>query len=141
MPPKPKIPGIRVYFNICTAHLVHRISYILEHTMKIKKSMKIIFLYKIARLVQCAVFDKFKQLFIALSMVCLAKSIYPEIQQYIAKIENAIKFKVNEIDDEFDYFVELDEELTNAMRDGNNYKSKSPFGRYFNNLLKNVKKK
>ena len=121
--------------HICSAHLMNRISYKLEHTMKIKKSIKRIFMFLMARLVACTNIGEFEQLFTALCMVCLAKRIYPEIQQYISKIEKAIKSKEEDIDEDFDYIAELDEELTNDMGDSNSYKSKSPFGRYFNGVL------
>ena len=40
-----------------------------------------------------------------------------------------------DIDIEFEYVAELDEEYINDMGDSNSYKSKSPFGRYFNSVL------
>ena len=45
---------------------MNRISYKLEHTMKIKKSIKRLFMFLIARLVACTSFDEFEQLFTAL---------------------------------------------------------------------------
>ena len=92
-------------------------------------------MFLIARLVACTSFDEFEQLFTALCMICLAKNIYPEIVQYISKVQKAINFNEDDIDDVFEYVAELDEELTNDMGDSNSYKSKSPFGRYFNNVL------
>ena len=87
---------------------MNRISYKLEHTtMKIKKSLKRIFMFLMARLVACTNIDEFEQLFTPLSLTCLAKRIYPEIQQYIYIIEKAIKSK-EEINGDFDHVAELD---------------------------------
>ena len=89
-----------------------------------------------ARLVVvCTNFDEFEHLFNALCMVCLAKTIYPEIRNYFYKIEKAIESKEEDIDIEFEYVAELDEEYINDMGDSTSYKSKSPFGRYFNSVL------
>ena len=89
-----------------------------------------------ARLVvACTNFDEFEHLFNALCMVCLAKTIYPEIRNYFYKIEKAIESKEEDIDIEFEYVAELDEEYINDMGDSTSYKSKSPFGRYFNSVL------
>ena len=55
--------------HICSAHLMNRISYKLEHTMKIKKSIKRIFMFLMARLVACTNIGEFEQLFTALCMV------------------------------------------------------------------------
>ena len=49
---------------------MNRISYKLERTMKIKKSMKRLFMFLIPRLVACTNFDEFEQLFTALCMIC-----------------------------------------------------------------------
>ena len=114
---------------------MNRISYKLEHTMKIEKSIKRLFMLLIAILVACTSFEEFEQLFTALCMICLAKNIYPEIVQYISKVQKPINFNEDDIDDVFEYVAELDEELTNDMGDSNGCKSKSPFGRYFNNML------
>ena len=106
---------------------MHRNSYKLEHTMKIKKSTKRILIFLMARLVACTNFDEFEQLFIALCMVYFAKSIYPEIRQYLHQIEKPVKFNEQEIDNNFEYVAELDEELINEMGIAS-YNSKSPFG-------------
>ena len=57
-------------------------------------------------------------------MICLTKNIYPEIVQYISKVQRAINFNEDDIDDVFEYVTELDEELTNDMGDSNSYNSK-----------------
>ena len=88
-------------------------------------------MFLLTRLVACTNFDEFEQLFTSLCIICHVKNIYPEIVQYISKVQKAINFNEDDIDDVFEYVAELDEELTNDMGDSNSYKSKSPFGRYF----------
>ena len=61
--------------------------------MKTKKYTKGTFMFIMARLVACTNFDELEQLFVALCMVCLAKHVYPEIHQYVQKIENSINFE------------------------------------------------
>ena len=51
------------------------------------------------------------------------------------KIDKAVKFNEQEIDNDFEYVAELDEELNNDIGDSNSYKSKSPFGIYFNSVF------
>ena len=58
----------------------------------------------------------------------------------VFKIENTINFREEEVNYEFDFIDEFDEELPNEFGDGNIYKNKSSFGRYFDNLLKNCQK-
>ena len=60
---------------------------------------------------------------------------YPEVEQYIKKIENAI-FHANEnYELGMDYLSEIDEELYNELGDSMTYKNKSPFGRHFDSIL------
>ena len=58
---------------------MNRIGYKLDCTMKIKNSVKRLFMFLIARLVACTSFEEFEQLFTVLCMICLAKNIYLEI--------------------------------------------------------------
>ena len=83
----------RSVFHICSAHLLHRISYKLERNIKPTKHMKRMILYVMARLISCTSFNDFEQLFTALCMLCLAKKTYPEINPYVSKIENTEKKK------------------------------------------------
>ena len=60
---------------------------------------------------------------------------YPEVEQYIKIIENAI-FHANEnYELGMDYLSEIDEELHNELGDSMTYKNKSPFGRHFDSIL------
>ena len=65
---------------------------------------------------------------------CYCQKLYPEVQQYISILEKAINFE-EQVDVKIEYLAELDEELPNELGDSLTYKSKSPFGRHFENIL------
>ena len=73
--------------------------------------------------------------FFALCISVSAKKIYPEVQQYISILEKAITYDEEQVDVEIEYLAELDEELPKELGDGLTYKSKSPYGRHFENIL------
>ena len=126
----------RSVLHICSAHLIHRISYKLERKMRTNKVVKRFIMFVMARLISSTEFEKFEQLFIALCMLCLARRKFPEIELYVNTIEKSFSFLEEEVVYEFDYIDEIDEELPNDFRDSSSYKKRSPFGRYFNTLLK-----
>ena len=69
-------------------------------------------------------------------MLCLSRRKFPEINLHVNTIENALRFREEEVIIEFDYLDEIDEELANDFGDFKSYRDRSPFGRYFDTLLR-----
>ena len=57
------------------------------------------------------------------------------MQQNISILEKAIDYDEEQVDMEIGYLAELDEELPNELGDSITYKTKSPYGRHFQNIL------
>ena len=87
----------RSVLHICSAHLMHRISYKLERNMRISKVLKRFIMFVMARLVSSTKFENFEQLFIALCMLCLSRRKFPEINLHVNIIENALRFLEEEV--------------------------------------------
>ena len=88
-------------------------------------------------MVSCTVFDEMNQLFISLCMTSLSNNLYPEIQKYFDKLDNAISISSEEFNVDLEYLPELDEKLPNSLWDGNTYRTRSPFGIHFQSELQN----
>ena len=89
-----------------------------------------------ARLINSVSFEEINSIFFALCICASAQKIYPEVQQYFKILENLINYDEQQTHAEIDYLSELDEKLPNELGDSLTYKSKSPFGRHFENILK-----
>ena len=73
-------------------------------------------------------------------LLCLSRVRYPEIEQYIEKLKNAI-YQIDEnYELEIEYLTEIDEELPNEMGDSISYRRKFPFGKHFDSILKKCKR-
>ena len=66
-------------------------------------------------MVSCTVFDEMNQLFISLCMISLSKNLYPEIQKYFDKLDNAISISSEKFNVDLEYLPELDEEHPNSL--------------------------
>ena len=127
----------KTIIHICTAHVMNRFSYKLGHNFQLDKQRKQKIMFIMARMVSCTVFDEMNQLFISLCMTSLSKNLYPEIQKYFDKLDNAISISSEEVNVDLEYLPELDEELPNSLGDGNTYRTRSPFGIHFQSELQN----
>ena len=90
-----------------------------------------------ARLVNSTTLEELRHLFVALSISCIAKKLYPEVQKYIGNLEKAINGEEEREYLAIDYLEDLNEELPNDLGDILTYKSKSPFGKYSERELTN----
>ena len=131
--------SIKVIIHICSAHIMNRFGYKLSSKFRMDKQRKQKIMFIMARMTSCTTMDEMNQLFGALSMVCLSKKIYPKIEESFDKLDSSIC-----LDKEFDFdlenITELDESLPNEMGDSKTYKSRSPFGKHFQNELMNCKR-
>ena len=125
----------RTVIHLCSAHIIRRFSYQLDHGMKPPKQIKKRLLFVMARMIDCESLEEIDQIFDALIISCSTRKIYPEIKDYITKLENVITFKKEQVDLDVDYIDDLDEELHNDLGDGSTYKNRSPFGKHFTNSL------
>ena len=116
---------------------MNRFSYKLGHNFQLDKQRKQKIMFIMARMVSCTVFDEMNQLFISLCMTSLSKNLYPEIQKYFDKLDNAISISSEEFNVDLEYLPELDEEFPNSLGDGNTYRTRSPFGIHFQSELQN----
>ena len=116
---------------------MHPFSYKLDRTMRVQKNTKKILLVAMARLVNSTTLEELRHLFVALSISCIAKKLYPEVQKYIGDLEKAINGEEEREYLAIDYLEDLNEELPNDLGDSLTYKSKSPFGKYFERELTN----
>ena len=73
-------------------------------------------------------------------MTSRSKNLYPEIQKYFDKLDNAISISSEEFNVDLEYLPELDEELPNGLGDGNTYRARSSFGIHFQSELQNCMK-
>ena len=134
--------AIKTVLHICSAHIINRFSYKIERklTKNLNKETERFIMFVMARLISCSTLDELNQLFTSLCMLCLSRVRYPEIEQYIEKLENAI-FQIDEnYELEIEYLTEIDEELPNEMGDSISYRRKSPFGKHFDSMLKKCKR-
>ena len=115
----------KTVIHICTAHIMHRFSYKLDRTMRVHKNTKKILLFAMARLVNSTTLEELRHLFVALSISCIAKKLYPEVQQYIGDLEKAINGEQEREYLDTDYLEDLDEELPNDLGDSLTCRSKS----------------
>ena len=129
--------SLKTIIHICTAHVMNRFNYKLGHNFQLDKQRKQKIMFIMARMVSCTVFDEMNQLFISLCMTSLSKNLYPEIQKYFDKLDNAISISSEEFNVDLEYLPELDEELPNSLGDGNTYRTRSPFGIHFQSELQN----
>ena len=127
----------KTVIHICTAHIMHRFSYKLDRTMRVQKNTKKILLFAMARFVNSSTLEELRHLFVALSISCIAKKLYPEVQKYIGDLEKAINGEEEREYLAIDYLEDLNEELPNDLGDSLTYKSKFPFGKYFERELTN----
>ena len=95
-------------------------------------------MFIMARITSCTTLEV-DQLFTSLCISCLSRMRYPEVEQYVKKLENAI-FHCNENHElGMDYLSEIDEELSNELGDCMTYRNKSPFGKHFDSILQKSK--
>ena len=131
----------KTIIHICKAHVMNRFSYKLGHNFQLDKQRKQKIMFIMARMVSCTVFDEMNQLFISLCMINLSKNLYPEIQKYFDKLDNAISISSEEFNVDLEYLPELDEELPNSLGDGNTYRTRSPFGIHFQSVISKLESK
>ena len=97
---------------------MHRFSYKLDRTMRVQKNTKKILLFAMARLVNSTTLEELRHLFVALSISCIAKKLYPEVQKYIGDLEKAINGEEEQEYLAIDYLEDLNEELPNDLGQG-----------------------
>lgn len=118
---------------------MNRFSYKIEHKLRPTKETKRVMMFIMARITSCTTLEEVDQLFTSLCISCLSRMRYPEVEQYIKKLENAI-FHCNENHElGMDYLSEIDEELSNELGDCMTYRNKSPFGKHFDSILQKSK--
>ena len=83
---------------------MNRFSYKLGHNFQLDKQRKQKIMFIMARMVSCTVFDEMNQLFISLCMISLSKNLYPEIQKYFDKLDNAISISSEEFNVDLEYY-------------------------------------
>ena len=73
-------------------------------------------------------------------MITLSRKLFPELQTYFHKIDNAFRIRYEDSTIYLEYFQELDEELSNTLGDETTYKTRSPFEIHFQTELNNCRR-
>ena len=128
---------IKTVIHICSAHIMNRFSYKIERklTKRPSKETKRLIMFIMACITSCTTLEEVDQLFTSLCISCLSQMKYPEIEPHIRKLEKAIFQSTENYEVGVDYLSEIDEELSNELRDSMTYRNKSPFGRHFDSIL------
>ena len=122
-----KIDVSTTVLHLCSAHIMHRISYNLEKKFKIDKQIKRIVLHVFDRMVNCKHMDEINQLFGLLCYILCSKK---QTSVYFDKLNQLEKCVKGEINVSINVPEEFEDESDNHLN-GVTYREKSPFGRHF----------
>ena len=115
--------------HLCTAHIMHRISYNLNKKFKLNKKLKQIILLVFGRMVTSNKIKDVDKLFELLCYILCSKKITSIYCRKLTELEEFVKGEVVHID-ENNLPEEFDDEII-TKENGITYREKSPFGRHF----------
>ena len=126
---KSDIPTV---LHLCSAHILHRISYRLDRINKLDKKVKRIVLHSFGTMVKSNNIEEISLVFESLCIVLTNELMLPEVIKSLVDLEKLVKgnFEIK-CSENFD----INDYPDNA--EGNTYRKTSPFGRYFEKCYSN----
>ena len=88
--------NIRTIIHICSAHLLHNLSYKLERKFKLDKNFKKFILYTFGKIIKSYDFDEVGNIFKCFCKVLSSPVLTPEVRENISLLEKYIKGEVIE---------------------------------------------
>ena len=126
--------NIRTVIHICSAHLLHNLSYILERKFILDKNYLKFILYTFGKIIKSYDFDEVGNIFKCFCKLLSSQVLTPEVGDNISLLDKYVKGEVIEQD-----IIEssIADKYSNVYY-GSTYKDQSPFGRYFSSLYKDI---
>ena len=124
---------IPTVLHLCSAHIMHRISYKIDKDYKIDKKLKRLVLHAFGTMVNSRNIDEIKRVFESLCILLTTESILPLVSKSLLDLEELVKGEIEITGLEIDL---IDDDIENDAR--NTYRKTSPFGRYFEELYCNA---
>ena len=126
--------GVITVLHLCSAHIMHRISYNLNKKFKLEKAIKRIILHVFGRMVNCRQMNEINQLFGLICYILCSKKQTSVYCHKLNQLEECIKSEIivsNDVPNEFEDETEV---KSNAIT----YREKSPFSRHFELIYRNT---
>ena len=120
--------------HLCSAHIMHSISYNLNKKFKLEKALKRIILHVFGRMVNCRQMNEINQIFGLVCYILCSKKQTSVYYNKINQLEECIKAEINVSNDVPNEFEDETEIKSNAVT----YREKSPFGRHFEIIYRNT---